>query len=64
LLLPQHQLVSAGKPKMIPDPNETKGQQKERKKHEKTLKQIKLQRFNGDVKAALKTYQQYRLKNG
>ena len=64
LLLPQHQLVSAGKPKMIPDPNETKGQQRERKKHEKTLKQIKLQRFNGDVKAALKTYQQYRSKNG
>lgn len=64
LLLPQHQLVSAGKPKMIRDPNETKGQQRERLKHEKTLKHIKPQRFNGDVQAALKAYQQYRLKHG
>ena len=64
LLLPQHQLVAAGKPKMIPDPDETKGQQRERLKHEKALKQIKLQRFNGDVQTAIKVYQQYRLKNG
>jgi Fe-S-cluster containining protein len=64
LLLPQHQLVAAGKPKMIPDPQESKGEKRERLKHEKALKQIKLQRFDGDVQTAIRVYQQYRLKNG
>ena len=64
LLLPQHQLVNAGKPKMIIDKQETPAEKKERQKHEKTLKQVKPQRFNGDVSSALKAYWQYRSKHG